>query len=65
MKTLLKRIAIALENIHMQLRVLNSGRDAFYRELLDVLTAAKDLEGSLRSGQPATAPDGQEGGEPQ
>lgn len=49
------RIAAALENIYMQLRVLNEGRQAFHREVLDVLTAAKDPDGSLRSEQPAAA----------
>lgn len=38
-----------------QLRRLNDGRDAFHREVLEVLTQAKDPDGSLRSGQPAAA----------
>lgn len=44
-----------------EVRRLNEGRDQFHREVLEVLTAAKDGDGSLRSGQPAAAPDGQEG----
>lgn len=44
MRKLLKRIAVALENIYMQLRVLNEGRDAFCREVLNVLTQAKSGE---------------------
>lgn len=39
-----------------ELRRLNEGRDQWYREVLDVLSQAKDPEGSLRSGQPAAAP---------
>lgn len=49
-----KRIAIALENIALQLRVLNDGRNEFHREVLDVLTEAKgSSEGP--SGAGATA----------
>lgn len=57
------RIARALENVVMQLRRRNDMTEAFYREVLDVLTQANE-PGSLRSGQPAAAPDGQGGGEP-
>lgn len=39
-----------------ELRRLNEGRDQWYREVLEVLSTAKDPEGSLRSEQPAAAP---------
>ncbi len=49
-----KRIAIALENIALQLRVLNDDRKEFHREVVDVLTEAKgSSEGP--SGAGATA----------
>ncbi len=41
MKRLIRRAVIALENINLQLRVLNDGRNQFHREVLDVLTQAK------------------------
>ncbi len=44
MKRLIRRAVIALENIAIQLSVLNEGRDQFYREVVDVLTQAKDVE---------------------
>lgn len=48
-----------------ELRALNSDRSQWYREVLEVLTQAKDGDvSSLRSEQPAAAPDGQEGGKP-
>lgn len=57
------RIAVALENVVMQLRRRNDMTEAFYREALDVLTRitedpfeAPPQDGSLRSGQPAAAP---------
>lgn len=47
-----------------ELRRLNEGRDQWYREVLGVLTQAKDPVGSpAGSGQPAAASDGQESGE--
>lgn len=47
------RIAVALENVVMQLRRRNDMTEAFYREALDVLSAAKDGDGSpVGSGQP-------------
>lgn len=46
-----------------ELRTFNSDRSQWYREVLEVLTQAKEPDGSLRSGQPEAAPDGQEGGE--
>lgn len=55
--------ALASLTIVEELRRLNEGRDQWYREVLEVLTQAKDPDVSLRSGQPAAAPDGQEGGE--
>lgn len=48
------RIAIALENLVMQLRRRNDQAEAFYREALNVLTQAKE-PGSLPSEQPAPA----------
>lgn len=60
----LKRIVIALENTVMQLRRLSDRHDQWCREVVDLLADAKDSSGSLRSGQPEAAPDGQEGGEP-
>lgn len=56
MKKLLKRIAIALDNLVMQARRRNDMAEAFYREALGVLTQAKNPSGSLRSEQPAAAP---------
>ena len=56
--------ALNLAAIADELRRSNEDRDRFYREVLGVLSAAKDPEGSLRSRQPAAAPDGQEGGTP-
>ncbi len=45
-----------------ELRALNSGRDQFHREVLAVLTQAKSGDvSSLRSEQPAAAPDGPKG----
>lgn len=38
-----------------ELRTLNSDRSQWYREVLEVLTQAKEPEGSLRSGQPEAA----------
>lgn len=46
----------SLARIVDELHALNSRQDQFYREVLDVLTAAKDGDGSLRSGQPEAAP---------
>lgn len=64
-------IAHALIGIGQELRRLNDGRDAFHREVLDLLSKATEdpfeappQDGSLRSGQPVAAPDGQEGGKP-
>lgn len=58
-------IGHALLAIHVELRRLNDGRDQFHREVLDVLSASKSGDvSSLRSEQPAAAPDGQEGGTP-
>ena len=49
-----KRIAVALENIALQLRVMNDDRKQFHREVVDVLTEAKgSSEGP--SGAGATA----------
>lgn len=48
MRKLLKRIAVALENIYMQLRRRNDQAEAFYREALQVLTQAKGDEGPPR-----------------
>lgn len=53
---------VAVAHVHAslaivdELRRLNSDRSQWYREVLEVLTAAKDVEGSLRSEQPAAAP---------
>lgn len=47
-----------------ELRQSNSDRSQWYREVLEVLTQAKEPEGSVHSGQPEAAPDGQEGGQP-
>lgn len=48
-----------------ELRSLNSGREQFHREVLDVLTQAKSEDvSSLRSGQPAAASGCQECGKP-
>ena len=55
--------ALASLSVVEELRRLNEGRDQWYREVLDLLSQAKDPEGSLRSKQPAAAPDGQEGGQ--
>lgn len=61
----LGRIADALCDIAVELRRSNEDRAEFYREVLDVLSSAKSGDGSpVGSGQPAAAPDGQEGGEP-
>jgi hypothetical protein len=57
-------IGYALLAIHVEIRRLNSDRSQWYREVLEVLTQAKDGDASLRSEQPAAAPDGQEGDEP-
>lgn len=54
MKRLIRRAVIALENINLQLRVLNDGRDQFHREVLDVLTEAKgSSEAPSRAGATA------------
>jgi len=49
-------IGRALLAIAGELRTFNSDRSQWYREVLEVLTQAKDPDGSLRSGQPAAAP---------
>lgn len=47
-----------------ELKTFNSDRSQWYREVLEVLTQAKDGDvSSPRSEQPAAAPDDQEGGE--
>lgn len=55
MSKVLTRIADALSDIAAELHVLNSDRSQWYREVLEVLTQAKEPEGSLRSRQPEAA----------
>ena len=59
MKRLIRRAVIALENVNLQLRVLNDRRNEFHREVLDVLTQAKNAEPGPC---PSTAPPMFEGG---
>lgn len=50
-------IGTTLACIVEELRTLNSRQDQFYREVLDVLSAAKNGDGSpVGSGQPEAAP---------
>lgn len=55
MKRLIRRAVIALENIEMQLRVLNQGREAFYREVVRFLEKATEDPFEGPSGAGATA----------
>lgn len=63
-------VGFALLEIRDELRRSNDSRDQFYTEVLGLLVRitedpqpGPEGDGSLRSGQPAAAPDGQEGRE--
>lgn len=65
---MLNGIGRALLAVVEELRRSNEDRDRFYTELLGFFSKLTEEpqpgpDGSLRSGQPAAAPDGQEGGE--